>query len=217
MGQRADTALHKRGGNLDGNQPPLPPTPAPAPTAHSCHAIREHQRCHQLWFRVIHGLDVRAFSPAAWVSPIKEDWHSFLLFAARKVGTDPLYFLVIVDITDDASTRYLAWHYRKQREKNSWKNPLFFFQFIQLEIVLFHYLLPKFLENNTRQEGGISWYAVFQGVGRFLTAFWVLPETHQLWEEGLHWSIRNVCARTNKRSSKSNPLISLSSCMPDHL
>lgn len=47
----------------------------------------------------------------------------------------------------------------------------FFFQFIQLEIVLFHYLLPKFLENNTRQEGGISWYAIFQGVGRLLTAF----------------------------------------------
>lgn len=60
--------------------------------------------------------------------------------------------------------------------------------------------------------------AIFQGVGRLLTAFWVLPERHQLWEEGLYLiNKKRVRVRTNKRSSKSNPLISLPSCMPDHL
>lgn len=60
--------------------------------------------------------------------------------------------------------------------------------------------------------------AIFQGVSRLLTAFWVLPERHQLWEEGLYLiNKKRVRVRTNKRSSKSNPLISLPSCMPDHL
>lgn len=62
--------------------------------------ICKRQRC----------LDVRVFLAVAWISPesrMGEVWHIFALFAARKVVTNPLYFLGIVDVRDDGSTRYL--------------------------------------------------------------------------------------------------------------
>lgn len=39
---------------------------------------------------------------------MKEVLHVFPLLAARKVGTNPLYFLAIVDVRDDGSTRYFT-------------------------------------------------------------------------------------------------------------
>lgn len=92
----------------------LPPqllAPA-APPAHSCHPIRERRWWYRLLFKLTckrqGGLDIRVFSPIAWFSLesyVKEVWHIFPFFAARKVGTNPFYFLGIVD---DGSTRYLT-------------------------------------------------------------------------------------------------------------
>lgn len=144
---------------------------------------------------------------------MKEVWHIFPLFPARKVGTNPLYFLGIVDVRDDGSTGYLAWHDRNQGGKEFLEEKPFFSIYTAWNcFVLFSSYLNSLKTILNEREGFLGKHcvlsAIFQGLGTLLTAFCVFPERHQLGEEGLHLIDKKlvcVCVQI-KRAANPTPL-----------